>query len=243
MRQTKTQTLRSGLVLALGSDQRSTGKILRDGGPRRLHATSLGSGNTFAPSRRRRCASLTGSGAFTTASVVSHQIGSGDFTVCCWVNADAVSNGYRTIWQNGSLSNQGLYSTMAAGKWGFYLGGDRPSLIPLVVGEWTHILCRRRAGVLEFFTNSVPSVATYSVSTSLANAATLIGSESTAIRATFAGKVDEFCLYSRAVTNAEVRVLSSRPGILSETARRRSTKTVFNAYLAARKTQIIGGGF
>lgn len=233
--------------VALAIDPGSFGSTLTDVSTGNNHAESAGTGNEITPFGATVAVKVNGSGRYVTP-IVRHGIGSGNYTISCWVSVNAVSSGWQCIWTNGNSNAPALYATTTGGtpSWGLFQfhSGTLVSGRVLVAGENTHLCARRINGNVDFFTNGVREITSGSFANAVSDEVSVFFSESSSSQvATFAGCVRDFFLHNRALTEPEIRVLATRCGIVHEMSRRKSVRRqAFNSAWAIQRSQIIGGG-
>lgn len=229
--------------VALAVDPASFGSTLIDASTGNNHGESAGSGNEITPVGNLYAIKTNGSGRYVTP-IVRHGIGTGDFTLSAWIIPDAISSGWRCIWSNGNTNAPAFYATtVGTGAWGLWSGSLMASGRILTAGVKTHLCARRMNGTLEFWTDGVKEAATVSYSGSLPDAASIFFSESSSSQAaSLSGCMRDFVLHNRAITEAEIRVLAMRCGIVHEMANRHASRNPFNAAWIRSGSRVIGGG-
>lgn len=231
--------------VALAVDPGSTAAMLVDTSTGNNHADPAGSGNLISPYGTSLAVQVNGSGRYVTP-IVRHGIGTGNYTISCWVTSDSVSSAWRCIWTNGNSNVPAFYATTSGGSpnWGLFQSGTIVSGRTLVAGEKTHICARRINGNMEFFTNGIKESTSGTFSGSMPDAASVFFSESSSSQvAAFSGCIRDFFLHSRALTEAEIRVLAIRCGIVYEmTNRHDCLGPTFQPAWIRHGSRIIGGG-
>ena len=149
-----------------------------------------------------------------TASNVTHNVGTGDFTWSAWVNwgteTVCVSGSqYCGIMANGTYAPAMFYNLPSTVQWGIFFGADRPSGNILTKYKWYHLIAQRTSGVIKFFQDGVQTPTTHNVATSMANARFTVGNS--AVGATGGawsqGKIDDVRFYNRALSTTEITAL------------------------------------
>jgi hypothetical protein len=229
--------------VALAVDPASFGTTLIDASIGNNHAESAGSGNEITPVGSVYAVKTNGSGRYVTP-IVRHGIGTGNFTVSAWVIPDAVSAAWRAIWSNGNTNAPAFYTTTGGGTWGLWSGGTLNSLRTLTAGVRYHLCARRLNGVVEFWTDGIKEPTSAAFTSSLPDAVSIFFSEQSGSQAASAACcMRDFFFHSRAITEAEIRVLSTRCGIVHEMGDRHAgLGPTFNAAWIRIGSRVIGGG-
>lgn len=229
--------------VALAVDPSSFGSTLIDVSTGNNHAESAGSGNEITPAGSVYAVKTNGSGRYVTP-IVRHGIGTGDFTLSAWVIPDAVSPAWRAIWSNGNTNAPAFYTTTAGGSWGLWSGGTYGSGRTLTAGAKVHLCARRINGTLEFWTDGVKESTSHAYTGNIPDAVSIFFSENSGSQtASAACCMRDFFFHARGITEAEIRVLSTRCGIVHEMSDRHGgLGPTFNAAWIRSGSRVIGGG-
>ncbi len=137
------------------------------------------------------------------------------FTIGAWVLPTTRKNTRQVLVKNGSNATLTIPPDAMHAAVSFWHDGVEHSLnstVPLVMNQWNHVMGTYDGERLRIYVNGYPQGETTTSQTPTHNGAPLqIGSE------TFAGRLDEVTLYSRALAATEVRDIFHYQGKLVET--------------------------
>lgn len=107
--------------------------------------------------------------SLSSDSSLSHNIGTGDFTIMAWVRPD-VLEAFDSVWSNGAFSPALYHSLSGGGAWGMYWGSTRNFDTTLTTGVWSHLTVRRIGTTLTGWFNGVIETTSHTVSSNMSNA-------------------------------------------------------------------------
>jgi len=172
------------------------------------HAT-LGGSPAFTTGLRNRCIDLDGTDDF--AVLPAGVTGSAEMTVATWVNWDGGGN-WQRIFDFGNGTGQYMFLCPKSGsntlRFVIKNGGSEQQLnsAPLTTGTWTHVTVTIGGGMMRLFLNGsqVDSSTTTLTPADIQAAYSYIGDSQYAADPCFDGRIDEFLVFNRALTQAEV---------------------------------------
>ena len=192
------------------------GPTLVDASPDGNDAMIVGS-HTFVPGIDGNALDLSGGHVQLPSGIVST---SGNFTAATWVNLDSIGVWSR-IFDFGSGTDVNVFLTPSAGgtnrpRFGIKNGGNEQTIdanVALQAGQWNHVAVTIENGVGKLFINGALA--------GQANNLTLSPADLGATTANYLGrsqypdpllngKLDDFRLYNRAITDAELQSLIAR---------------------------------
>ena len=179
---------------------------------------------TLATGKFGQCYQFNGSSADITVPYSSSiALGGGDMTIAAWVYPDVVSASYNTLYDNsGRYYSFFIYDSGGGAGQGYVeFGGTQASgwiaISPAVTaGSWQHLVVMRKSNVAYVYRNGVQAGSLSRTLTSNLPSATsvVIGGNPSGGGVRWQGKIDEFRIYNRALTDAEIRqlMLGFEPG-------------------------------
>ncbi|MEO8616839.1 MAG: LamG-like jellyroll fold domain-containing protein [Luteolibacter sp.] len=220
----------------------TSGTMAADSSGHGWHGT-LVNGAAWAAGKYNNAVSLSGSAHGTLPAGVVSTLG--DFTISTWVKLNSVSNWTR-IFDFGSGTGTYMYLTPqngSTGKIGYAIltrGGSEQQISggsPLQTGTWTHVAVTLSGSTGTLYVNGV-SVGTNPSMTAKPSA--LAGTPQNYIgRSQFSadpyldGAVDEFRIYNRALSLAEIQSLAIPPVITSATTATGTNGSAFSYTITA----------
>jgi len=188
-----------------------------------------------------------------------------DLTVCCWVRKLASTSGatYNNIWgvcrwvSGSSAGSNEYYLSIGNGNTG---SDDKPTssieigttqygitgTTAITLNQWQHVALVRRGTSLVQYLDGRPNGSTTCGTGAIQNRSRNLKIGDSDIGVDLGtgtnAEFDDVAVYSRGVTEGEIRLLARRRGIAYEARRDIFGVTSFSAYWARRQNQIIGGG-
>jgi hypothetical protein len=218
-----------------------TGLTLRDWSGFGRNGT-LTNGPTWVVANGRRSIAFDGS---DDSVICNNVVGAASFSISAWINPTSLS--FNNIASHGYFGNNGFdFYAISGGSLAFYVrdGGAAPpgqttsgSLI--FVNRWTHVAATFTASTASLFINGVQASLSGSNNPSIVYFTNVvsIGRRSDGFGA-WAGSIDDVRVYNRAISQAEIRLLSQRNGIAYEMAPRRRSRV---SVLASLRYNIFTG--
>jgi hypothetical protein len=235
-----------------------TGMTLRDTGPGRYHApaTNFNTDTMWAITKGYHSvqwASATIQYCKATLPATNiFDMGLNPFTLSCWCVVSSATNFPYLIlkgdWlEGGSTTNYGIGINSNTIR--ILCGTATVTVAHTYTADLLHIcgtFAGGASGTLRLFKNGTEITSGAGPASSTAEKPYMIIGGLRPSSDSFAGNILEASVYNRLLTNSEITLLSSRPGISYETTHRRSYKAVsasaFRPAWASQRTQMIGGG-
>lgn len=139
-------------------------------------------------------ASLNAVGAIGSAAGLGAGIGTGDFTIECFVNASAQTNrGVFDSRLDGSAAGVAVgHENVSGGQWQVYFGGTvyTASSLPLSIGAWVHVALERVGSTAKLYIGGT-SVLSFTSAANIADTTMRVGAYYTS-HFPWDSKIDEF---------------------------------------------------
>jgi hypothetical protein len=176
------------------------------------------------------------------------------FTYSAWIKPNAQNFAYNQImgWDAGASntavctlllkSNLKLALYVAGGPFGTY---DGNGVFTLSSGLWYHVAATLTPTAAVGYVNGVVDRSVTGGTANISAGAFWIGGQNGYSGGTsrfFSGQMDDIAVWNRALSAAEIKLLSQRRGIAYEARRQDFGEAAFRAYWARQQTQLIGGG-
>ena len=141
-------------------------------------------------------------------AVVSHGIGTGDFTFLAWVQRlSDTGQQYQGAMSNGDFSPAFYVEQNGDNQWGGYWGGALGASSENLNDTWYLLCMRRENGTITFYKDAQLEASSYDVTTSMANNVLRLGSSSASTANHGHQRIDEARLYSRALSGSELSTI------------------------------------
>lgn len=144
-----------------------------------------------------------------SGSTVSHGIGSGDFTFRAVLNRSSTAASHTYFFGSSAGTNLQLFARRSSSDvWGVVLGGSISFFnTTLATSTWYDLFVRRSGTTVEGWVNGVKDATSPTSSAAITDSVTFqIGADGAAGSA-FDGLIEEFCCWSRALSQGEMESL------------------------------------
>lgn len=168
----------------------------------------------------------------------AYNVGSGDFALFTWFRSTAAGTQSIFLLDNNSTGN-GLILFAFGNILRTWVAGVRTDSTTVINdGAWKHVGMVRRSGTVTQYINGIAGNTFTSAGSALTGQTPRIGSYDGS-NFMLTGQVDDARFYSRALTEPEIRLLASRPGIGLRQESHRQTFYQFPS--GARRKRILTG--
>jgi hypothetical protein len=142
--------------------------------------------------------------------VTVHNITSGDFCIEMFAktHSKSGSSNYSGMWSNGSFTPALYWRTTSADEFGMYWGGERRSGTTLNLNQWYHLVAQRVGTTVSFYVDGAPAPTTHTISTSMSNQITRMGTSGNANNAPGPATYASCRFYNKSLSQAEITTLS-----------------------------------
>lgn len=147
----------------------------------------------------------------SSGSVVSHGIGTGDFTFRAVLNRASTAASHTYFFGTSAGTNLQLFARRSSSDiWGMGLGGAIYFLnATLATSTWYDLFVRRIGTTVDGWVNGVKETTTITSSASITDSVTFQVGADGAGGSAFDGLIEEFCCWNRALSQGEIESLAN----------------------------------